>query len=281
MTIESKLVLHCGANKATREQVVETATPEPCDYHFPIPHSLLLEEVEKGLAADGFEITSATHALTKGGARYFGMIEVRKAVANVGGLDDPSVKPDYGLVVGIRNTHDKSRSAALTMGSHVFICDNLAFSGEVIFGRKHTRNVTRDIPLLMPRAFAALSHELVCLEKRVEAYKGAEIGNAVANDWIVRATVDEQVFPASKIPDVVGQWREPAYEEFRPRTVWSLFNAFTQVAKGRGSLEGLAHRTRGLHGFFDRALGLNLPSREEVLVAGLDDVVTSNDAFDR
>jgi len=45
---------------------------------------------------------------------------------------------DFALVVGLRNSHDKSFPAGLVIGASVLVCDNLSFSGEVRLARKHT-----------------------------------------------------------------------------------------------------------------------------------------------
>lgn len=302
------LMLHCGAHEVTRDAVYEIVTPEPSHrgekkqkMHYPIPHTLLLEEVEKNLVENGYEVVQQAHALTQEGQRYYGLIEVRHTAPSVALLDDPSVTPDYGLVIGLRNAHDGTYSAALAMGSRVFVCDNLGFSGEVLIGRRHTRNIARDIPLMIPRAFGALSVERVNLETRIEAYKGAEINDRDANDLIVRALVDEKIFPTKSLPHVVQEWRTPSHDEFQERTIWSLFNAFTEVAKPRVKIDGegnevvrganlntLMGRTRNLHGFFDKSLGLQLKSREEldserqkVLAEGAgEDVLVGRDAAD-
>src|SRR4051812_49317803 len=39
-----------------------------------------------------------------------------------------------------------------------------------------------------------------------------------------------------------SEWREPAYEEFQPRTIWSFFNAFTAALK-ETNLQELPKRT--------------------------------------
>lgn len=44
--------------------------------------------------------------------------------------------------------------------------------------------------------------------------------------------VQSGVLPASWLPKVIEVWEEPRHEEFKPRTAWSLFNAFTEVQKG-------------------------------------------------
>lgn len=311
------LMLHCGAYQVDRKEVYGVETPEATETHFPVPHTLLLEEVEKNLEGNGYEIVNQSHALTKAGQRYFGLLEVRKPqVVEVEGerltsgdpgdglhltrrefvhLDDPSVKPDYGLVIGLRNTHDCSYCAALTMGNRVFVCDNLSFSGEVLIGRRHTKNIRRDLPLMIPRAFGALSVERVNMETRISAYKDAEITDEQAHDMILRSLVDENIFPASKIKSVVNEWRRPSHEEFEPRTVWSLFNAYTEAAKPvvttkivkdeetgeerevevirGGNIATLTDRTRKLHGYLDKRLGIAFKTRDEVLAEGDDEDV--------
>lgn len=286
------LILHCGASRVERTEVFEAKTPEPEGSHYPIPHALLLEELEKNLETNGFTIEEEAHALTRGGARYFGLIRVSKKAA-VPCMDEPAPagapegfykveteQTDFGLVIGLRNTHDRSWAAALVMGNHVFCCDNLAFSGEVLVGRKHTRNIARDLPRLIPRAFGALGAERVRMEERVEWYKKTEIDNRRAHDIIVRSIVDEKVFPASNLPAIVNEWRASKHEEFQPRTIWSLSNAYTEVAKpaeGKpGNVQLLTRRTQNLYGFLDKELGLSLEAK---LAEGLDDVVTANDAF--
>ena len=35
---------------------------------------------------------------------------------------------------------------------------------------------------------------------------------------------------------LIDQWRKPAFEDFLPRTAWSLLSAYTYVAKNRQQL---------------------------------------------
>ncbi len=39
----SQLMLHCGANAATYEDVLAVATPEATDTHFPIAHDVMID----------------------------------------------------------------------------------------------------------------------------------------------------------------------------------------------------------------------------------------------
>lgn len=290
----SNLMLHCGAAVVEEDEVYAVETPEPCfrgeknrmKFH-PIPHTLLLETVEKKLEAAGLHVAEQTHALTKEGQRYFGLIRV----------DDPNVKgDDHGIVIGLRNAHDGSYSAALAMGSYVFVCDNLAFSGEVLVGRKHTKNIAKDLPGLVDLGFNALVEERGIQERRIEAYKAHEITNKDAHDIVVQSLM-EGVFPVSYMPRIVNEWREPTHDAFKPRTIWSLFNAYTEVAKPKvvieetddgpaprgvgANLSTLERRTRKLHGFMDCYAGLVFKTAAQVVAEGTEgneDALVGRDA---
>ena len=137
----------------------------------------------------------------------------------------------------------------------MFVCDNLSFSGEVQFARKHTRFINRDLPQLTERAIGLLLAKWHDQDKRIEAYKESEIDDAEAHDLIIRAC-DVGVCSNRLIPAVLHEWREPRHQEFQERDVWSLFNSFTEALKD-GNLAELPKRTEALHGLLDVAVGLN------------------------
>jgi hypothetical protein len=138
----------------------------------------------------------------------------------------------------------------------VFVCDNLAFSGEVRISRKHTRYAMRDLWHPTARAVGQLGDRFHHLDQRVDAYKGRTVNDPEAHDLVIRA-VDCQANTPTQIPDVLDQWRHPAHETFRTRSLWSLFNAFTEVHK-TGNPHASLRRGETLHGLFDAAADLAL-----------------------
>ncbi|CAN5151681.1 hypothetical protein BH23VER1_BH23VER1_32630 [soil metagenome] len=244
-TARKSMLLHCGAKPASREEVFTTRTPESTPTWYPLPHRHLINEVEGQLRAAGFLLEDEAHALTHDGARYFGAFQV--------GL--PGRPPaDYGWVVGLRNSHDKSYPAGLVAGTRVLVCDNLSFTGEVRISRKHTRFAARDVRHLTARAVGQLGERFRKLDERVLAYRGRGLTDPKAHDLIVKA-IDCRAITPTQVPAILGQWREPSHDEFRPRTAWSLFNAITEGNKGI-SPNAMIARSQALHGLFDGAVGL-------------------------
>ena len=144
------LLLHCGAEVIDRRTLSRVETPSCTESWFPIPHDFLLKEVESQLTAHGFGIGETTHALSHEGKRYFGVLQILRPD------DGPD---DYSWIVGIRNSHDKTFPASLVMGTRVFVCDNLAFTGEVKLSRKHTRFAVRDLRFMTSRAVGRLGEQ--------------------------------------------------------------------------------------------------------------------------
>jgi hypothetical protein len=206
----------------------------------------LLSRVEDTLTSAGLKITSQVHALSPDHMRYFGLMEVTNCQNN----------PDYNMVLGLRNSHDKKFPAGLVVGSGVFVCDNLAFSAEIRIDRKHTVFINRDLPQLVDAAIGRLGDVRRLQDQRIQTYKETEFVDAQVHDIVVRA-LDAKVVPVCRVPHVLKEWRSPRHPEFAQtgKTAWRLFNAFTETIKGR-SLDILPRRTQALHGLLDVACGL-------------------------
>ncbi len=235
--MNGSLCLHAGANVIQPEVLRDVVTPEATATWTPVPHDTLVNSVRSALTYSGATIVREEHALYHDGDRYFGLLHLG---------DD---KDGGNTVIGIRNSHDKTFPAGLSLGNRVFVCDNLAFSGDVTVARKHTTFIRRDLDRLIYAAVGKLADMRVKQTARLAAYKNRELADVDAHDIIIRALL-ASVVSGESVPKVVKEWREPRHEEFKPRTVWSLFNGFTEVLKGVNPATAVK-RTMALHGLMD------------------------------
>lgn len=242
----SRIVLHAGGHAATWDEIIAVPTPDPTDTWVPIPHRQVVEQVADTMQDAGLSIVSAAYGLTNDGNRFFGLLEV----AGKQGADS-----DHALIVGLRNSHDKSFPVKLACGSRVFVCDNMAFSGEVTVTRRHTLNVSRALPGLITRSIGELGNLRNKQLVRFDAYKATSLDTLKAHDLCIRA-LDLGVVAGQTIPKVLQEWRNPSHEEFASRTIWSLFNSFTEGLKAISPLH-LPSRTIKLHGMMDSFCGLS------------------------
>jgi len=228
-----------------RQKLNIVETPQPTQTWTPIPHWQLVDEVERSLVNTGFNIVNQSHALSRKDARYFGLFEITNGNNN----------DDYNTVVGLRNSHDKSFPAGLVIGSGVFVCDNLAFSGEIKFGRRHTANIVRDLTGLVDAAVGRINALRISQDARIDAYKQAELSQTQADHLLIEL-LRARVVTSTKIPKILKEYEDPRHFEFREdgETVWRFFNAVTENLKG--GLADLPRVGQALHGIMDGAAGL-------------------------
>lgn len=258
------LLTHCGANQVPREAILALSEPEPSGpRHTPIPHSLLLDQVEEQIAHVGLSTIQEVHALSHEGMRYFGMLEVAPTPVLdpvPAEMNGAILDADYSIILGLRNANDKTFKAGLVVGSGVFVCDNLCFSGEIKVDRKHTPNILKDLPDLIAEALQQVAALKDFQDERIAAYKQYELNDAQVNDLLIRA-LDADVIASSKIGQILSEWREPRHPEFREAgpTTWRLMNAFTEVLKPRhesNDLFTLPAKTEQLHVLLDGYCGV-------------------------
>ena len=154
------LILHCGGSVITRAALKRIKTPKLSGRWHPIPHTMLLDLVETELKRLGMVVVNEVFGVAQEGKRMFGIFQIAQ---------ENQTSKDYSWVAGLRNSHDKTFRAGLCVGSGVFVCDNLSFSSDIEFERRHTTNILRDLPLLVTGACGELAAKWDTQSERIEA----------------------------------------------------------------------------------------------------------------
>jgi hypothetical protein len=232
----------CG-QRYTREDIAAVAVPETTKSYTPIPHDNFLNLIQGTLRNFGYTFGEEAHVLNKDGSQYFGMARLHNIWDN----------EKFGLVGGWRSSYNKTLSASFVIGSSVFVCDNLAFNGEIIIGRKHTTNILKELPGLLCRAIGKVRPMQVRQELRYQHYQDKPLFDTDINSMIVQM-IRENIVPGSKSEKLVAECYEPSHKEHlnehKRVTAWTVFNAATESLKGT-SVIALPKRTRNLHNMMD------------------------------
>lgn len=207
-------ILHCGW-KVTKEELKDVETPVGTATWKPVPHYEVAQLVTAEAVSRGYEISSEEYGIS--GKRMFAVLRLH-----------PHGNPEYTRALGFRNSHDKSLSLGLTAGLQIVVCENLVFKGEKTIHRKHTSGI--EIETLIPKAFGNLCEEFEVLEKRVTVLKSISITMDKARLLVVKAA-EMKFIPSCDIMKVLRIYREPPHAEFKPKTMWSLYNSFTERVK--------------------------------------------------
>ncbi len=174
------------------------------------------------------------------------------------------------MVLGLRNSHDKAFAAAVCIGNRMMVCENLCFASDVKLARRHTLNILTDLPRVLGDAVGRVVSHWNDMGLRIDRYKTTEISDAQAADLMV-TLVDSKAFPARDIYAAIEEFRNPRHEEFKGRTLWSLYNSITENLKG-GDLSKLPFRTMTTQSIFDRvASHAPVIEVQEIVTKGCED----------
>lgn len=248
---KSNLILHCGARSITREALSQIPCPAATETWHPIPHIRMVNEIERSLIASQMVVVNEAYGVTEDNQRMFGLLQVGRA----------SETKDHAYVIGIRGATNKSLAHGLAVGSSVFVCDNLSFSSEIMFNRKCTLNVDRDLPVIVDTAIGQLSQRWNDQTQRIDAYKAKEIVQRDADHLLAEIAGD--VFPWQKFEDIRNEFKAPRHSDFGKNNLWALFNSVTEFLKPRSNSKAsglwtMPARTARLHKVCDEFAGLTI-----------------------
>lgn len=215
------LSLHRGAKTVTEEELTAYKAPEPEGRWYPLSHSRVLTVVKQTLDEAGFSVGRQQLGVMRDGSRFFGTLDLKTPISE-----------GVALTVGVRNSVDKSFPLGFCAGSRVFVCDNLAFSAELLVKRKHTIFGERDFIRRIAEAVASLNGFREQEAEKIDRLKGFELSPELAEALMLRA-YERGIVGARDLPRVIRLWREPLHDEFRVSTAWSLLNTFTDAMRER------------------------------------------------
>src|ERR1019366_1297200 len=209
--MSSKLMLHSGAREVSLSELAAVPTPAPIDPWYPIGHHAVIQTVETSLFAIGVKVERSMYALSKNNERMFATLDL--------GME---IVPGVTLTAGVRNSIDKSFPLGFCAGHRVFVCDNLAFSAELLVKRKHTRFGHDRFKLDVTETVSKLAAFRAAEIERIVRMKDMVLTDRDAESLMLRAYEHEFV-QARYMQKLIEAWRTPAFEgELAEHTAWEL-----------------------------------------------------------
>lgn len=203
----------------TYDQLALVPTPARTDTHKPIPHHEVVNALVETLGFRHIGVHKMEFACSTDGNKMFGLVELETTFNGC------------RFAVGLRNSHDRSMRLALTVGYRVFVCDNMAFNGDFTpVLAKHSKNfqLTRALSV----GVDDMQRNFDPMVKAVETWRDSQISDVVARMYIYHAFIEGDLdVPKHLARPIHDLYFSPQIDEFQPRTLWSLSNAFTSAFK--------------------------------------------------
>ena len=232
-----ELLMHTtDGDYCTLDDLRNIPLPEETPTYKPVSHYDLatnLAQVSATLLRD-YSLERSQYGLARDGNQMFAVHTYRN------GSDS------MGLSVGFRNSYDKSMSVGIAVGASVFVCDNLALTGEISIMRKHTQNVWNDLEELTITTLYRSQHNF---HKIVEDSQEM-MAQHLCDDDAYRLTgllYGHGIITPRQIPVVRKEWLSPSHDAFEDRNLWSFYNAVTEALKLNSPPNKIMERHIALH----------------------------------
>lgn len=215
----SESILMSYAGKLSREQLAVVPTPSATATHKPIPHVEVVNSLIETLGFRHISVVKDEYAVSNDGMRMFGVMEIDQGMHGA------------RFALGVRNSHDKSFRLAITVGYRVFVCENLAFSGDFSpVLAKHSKHFSLANALSV--GVDNMQRNFKPMVEAVDHWRNSQLSDVAARLIIYSAFIEAELdVPRHLARSVHSLYFGPQHEEFAPRTMWSLSNSFTSAFK--------------------------------------------------
>lgn len=221
MSATGRLYNHCGATAVTRGDLEIIPAPPSTETWYPVRHQDVLDCVDETLGSAGFEIRKYQLSVSHARQRFFGVLDIDSPLAD-----------GVSLSIGVRNSNDKSFPIGFCVGNRTFVCDNLAFSSEIVISKRHTRFGSDRFREGIATVVASLADYRTLEATRIEQLQSQPLPDKSAESLVLRAW-EQGLIGTRLLRPLLQEWRQPTYAEFDTRTAWSMLAAYTHVAKNR------------------------------------------------
>src|SRR5271154_6976961 len=117
MSETSTLIGYAGRT-INRDELALVSTPPATATHQPVPHHEIVKALVETLGFRHIGVVRDEYAVSPDGMKMFGVLDLETEMHGA------------RFSIGLRNSHDKTMRLALTCGYRVFVCSNMAFSGD-------------------------------------------------------------------------------------------------------------------------------------------------------
>ena len=115
---ETSTLIGYQGRTISREELALVPTPLATETHRPVPHHEVINALVETLGFRHIGVVHDEYAVSPDGMKMFGALDLATEMHGC------------RFSIGVRNSHDKSMRLAMTVGYKVFVCSNMAFSGD-------------------------------------------------------------------------------------------------------------------------------------------------------
>jgi hypothetical protein len=236
-------------NDGGYSRAMNALVPARTESYSPVPHSYFLETVQNVIGARGdLEVTGNRIYTNLNGEKLVGFTTVK--------FRGMEVDPEFGLemMLGYKNSYDKSMAAALVAGASVMICSNGCIGGDMLtFKRKHTGTIEEELVEKTALAVNCMRDGFANLVLEVDIMRDYALTPRQKAELLGIMYFEEDMVSPNQLSIIKKEIINSNH--FRGNTLWDLYNNVTESLKSSHPLSHIEDHIK-LHRFMCGVAGI-------------------------
>lgn len=226
-----------GVRQATREEVMLYQPAEFTASYTPISNKELIMTSLETLDKCNFKVVNEFYKVDSTNQKM------------VGGLIINSGDSDYNMMLGLKNSGDKSMSAAFALGLNVLICSNSSVIGEEMMVRKHTGKANLEIKEALKVGIEKLEIQYSKIKTDFDKLKEIEITKKTTASLIGQLYLTERIITQQQLALVRDEMNNETYDYGIKDSAYNLYQNITNSLKISHPVNFFKNHAQ-LHDFF-------------------------------
>jgi hypothetical protein len=232
------------------EIAMNATIPARTDTYSPIAHSDFLEGLARKIRENRMRIMEKRFYVNMNGNKLVGYYTIED--------ENMETDPDFGIqmMMGFKNSYDKSMTAALAAGANVMICSNGMISGSMVrFTRKHTGTIFQELQEKFNEAVQTMRTGFARMILEVDLMKEFELTPKQKAEILGVMYFEKSIVTPNQLSVVK---RELSHSEhFKGNSVWDLYNNVTEALKDSHPIRHIEDHIK-VHDFMTEVAGINI-----------------------
>jgi len=204
-------------NEITEHQLLAVPVPEATETYSPVPHKLLLNELQEKITKKGMSIIDKQYYIGAYGQQMLGKYTIE------------SGNSDLKMQMAFRNSYDKSMAVGFAAGATVFVCRNGMLSGDMLVYRKHTGNIVEELHDYMIDGINMMQDNFSKLLKDKQILEEIELEEKRQAEILGRLYIEKDIITSTQLNIIKHELTKS--ENFVGKSAWCLYNNVTESLK--------------------------------------------------
>ena len=231
----------------SHDRAMLATVPMRTDSYSPVSHSAIVSAIRDNAETNNLALISSRVYSNTSGSRVVGFMDIED------GSDFGSI---HGLkmMIGWRNSYDKSMSLAFVAGATVMICENGMISGDLMaFKRKHTGLIVTELQEKIQIGFDKMREDFGTLNVEVDVMKNYSLTPRQKAELLGVMYFENNLVTPNQLSIVKKELNES--KVFNEDNAWSLYNNVTESLKKSHPVDIIQDHIK-LHSFMKGVIGM-------------------------